>query len=156
MIPPELSFDDLAAQLADDGIAVRGPGVNDPIWQHSLRQAVNDVTGGPRDMGVVVLDITPSHADMRDTAHDLAHAVGFDTVVVRAPDGAAAVSRDFSRFAVEKAEAAMLDASDYAQGIRDFGTTLSDTHIPWLGVTATICIVCAAAALAMFPSRNKR
>ncbi|WP_448854605.1 Rv1476 family membrane protein [Corynebacterium frankenforstense] len=146
---------ELAADLADDGVAVVGVGADDPAFVDSLRDAVagSDIDGG---LGLVVVDETPAQVSvLRDLAQDTLNAIeagetgaaGPGTVVVRAPGGAGAVSSPetgLARAELDQATLAMVGEPYYPASVGAFSAELAD---PGVGVARGALILLVALAV---------
>lgn len=134
MIPAEIDMADLEGQLAADGIAfgTENP-VNAPL-EAAMRDALNVApTDELGTTGLVVLEQTPAHVpDLRDVAQDLLIASGYDTVIVRTPHVALAVSDTLDRASIDAGQRAMIAQPDYPQGLVDFAEAAADFDMPWL------------------------
>ena len=96
----------------------------------------------PENHGVVVLEHTPPHIpNVRDLAQDLANETGIDTVIVRTPDVAIAVSSSLTRAQVEQGERARVAQPDYGDGLRAFLSTSTQTQPAWLPIFLAIVVV---------------
>ena len=103
----------------------------------------------PENYGLVILEHTPSHIpDVRDLAQDLANETGIDTVIVRTPDIAIAVSNSLTRAQVEQGERAMVAQSDYGDGLRAFLSTSTQTQPAWPPILLAIVFVAAVVIVA--------
>lgn len=137
MSPTAADVNDLAVQLADDGIAF---GTDNPVnaaLRRDLEAALKDVspTAAGRT-GVVVLEQTGQPpAQLRDLAQDVQAMTDLDTVIVRTPTSTAAVSDTLTRAQVEKGQFALIVEPDYADGVRAFGAQAESFAVPW-GVIA--------------------
>lgn len=162
---------ELAADLADHGVAVVGTGADDPAFVGSLRDAVagSDIKGG---LGVVVLDETPAQVPaLRDLAQDTLNAIeaggagaagGPGTVVVRAPGGAGAVSAPetgLARAELDQATLAMVGEPDYPASVGAFSGELADPGVGVAGAGVILLVtlaVLAVAALAAYRAARTR
>lgn len=140
MFDAEAGFDSLRSQVLEDGIAFGtdnpvNPGLEDAIratLEHSHPSAIDPVA-------VVVLEQTPRQvADLRDLAQDLQLETGYDTVIVRTPHVAAAVSDHLTRHQIETAQRAMAAEPDYPEGLRVFLDTAQTASWNWGLVAAAI------------------
>lgn len=152
--PAGLDLANLASQLREDGVAFSDPAAADPVLDADIVGALAQVRGGER-AGVVVVDAAPAGpAQLRDAAKDLQLETGLDTVIVRSPNLAIAVSGELTRAQVERGQAAMAVEPDYAAGVREFYGAADGFSVPW-GVAGVLGVV-AAAAVALASVRAAR
>ena len=143
MIPPEIDMADLEGQLAADGIAFGAENpVNGPV-EAAMRDALDAASSaGQGHTGLVVLEHTPAHVpDLRDVAQDLLLAGDFDTVIVRTPQVALAVSDTLDRASIDAGQRAMVAESDYPQGVIAFVEAADSFHVPWIPLALAAAIV---------------
>lgn len=141
----------IAEQVAEDGVAFTPATPTDPVLAEQLRE----VLASAGDTAVVVHGPESGPA-MRNLAQAVldAQSSGVETVIVRGPLGAAAVSDVHSRAALESAQRAMAAEPDYVIGLQNFLTELDTFSVPWgwlfvvmlLGVTAVVGVTGWAAA----------
>lgn len=152
---PEADLDALSAQLRDGRVAF---GTDNPVNESlaaDLTQAMGNmdstVSTDVGEMGVVVLETTPERpGDLRDIAQDLQNATGLDTVVVRTPHSAAAVSNSLSRAEIESGQLAMVAEPDYAVGLEAFAAEADGFAPPWVVVGLVLAAIVAVVALTTF------
>lgn len=156
--PEDVDVAALAAQLRGDGVAF---GTENPV-NAELGPALTQVLGEVRPgvdgpVGVVVLEHTPDHlADVRDIAHDVADAAGYDTVIVRTPHAAVGVSESLTRAQVERGQAAMVSESDYPEGLRAFAEAAEGFSVNWVAVLVVVVVVLAVAAAGAFAAARNQ
>lgn len=149
-------LDSLSAQLRSNGVAIdASASVNaatDGALNASLVNALaQPAAGGLENAGVVV--VGPEQAsgpELRDVAQDLQLATHLDTVIIRTPNAAIAVSEDLTRAQIERGQRAMVSQPDYAQGIADFAGAAEGFSVWWglaaiVAVAAIVATVCATA-----------
>ena len=152
MIPADVDMTDLHAQIADDGIAFGTDNpVNEPL-EKAMRDALAQAPSGEMDpTALVVLENTPPHIpDLRDVAQDLLLESDYETVIVRTPHIALAVSDSLDRAAIDKGQRAMVAEPDYPQGVIAFAEAVDTFSIQWAVVAAVLLIGIAAVAGATF------
>lgn len=153
--PAILDLANLAEQLRGDGVAFRDPAAADPVLEADIAEALARAPGGS-SAGVVVVDATPAGpAQLRDAAQDLQLATGLDTVIVRTPDLAIAVSGELTRAQVERGQAAMAVQPDYAAGVREFYGAADGFSVPW-GLVGALAVFAAAAVVAATVAAARR
>lgn len=154
MIPAELNTEDLASQLAGDGIAFETQNPANPALEAHLADTVGSL--GSSDLGIAVLETTPQQlADLRDVAQVLHDATGYETVIVRAPGGVGAVSGDLPRAAVESGQRALLAEPDYGAGVRAFVEAAEAQSVQWVPAGAgSLVLLALVGALAWFMTRG--
>ncbi|PLA13632.1 Rv1476 family membrane protein [Corynebacterium riegelii] len=129
----DIDVSSLIHQLREDNIALE-------VANEGLEKHIADAL--PENHGVVVLEHTPPHIpNVRDLAQDLANETGIDTVIVRTPDVAIAVSSSLTRAQVEQGERAMVAQPDYGDGLRAFLSTSTQTQPAWLPIFLAIVVV---------------
>ncbi len=129
----DIDVSSLVHQLREDNIALE-------VANEGLEKHIADAL--PENHGVVVLEHTPPHIpNVRDLAQDLANETGIDTVIVRTPDVAIAVSSSLTRAQVEQGERAMVAQPDYGDGLRAFLSTSTQTQPAWLPIFLAIVVV---------------
>lgn len=129
----DIDVSSLIHQLREDNIALE-------VANEGLEKHIADAL--PENHGVVVLEHTPPHIpNVRDLAQDLANETGIDTVIVRTPDVAIAVSNSLTRAQVEQGERAMVAQPDYGDGLRAFLSTSTQTQPAWLPIFLAIVVV---------------
>lgn len=143
MIPPEIGMADLEGQLAADGIAfgTENP-VNAPL-EAAMRDALDAAPSADQgDTGLVVLEHTPAHVpDLRDVAQDLLLAGDFDTVIVRTPQVALAVSDTLDRASIDAGQRAMVAEPDYPQGVIAFVEATDSFQVSWIPLALAAAII---------------
>lgn len=139
----------LIEQLETDGVAFENPHAVDPQVADDVTRASHELSGNALpELGVVVLDHSAlGGAGLRDVAQDLNIATGIDTVIVRSPDHAIAVSDTLSRAEIEVAQLSMVAEPNYAQGLREFAATANGLTIPW-GVVSVVAVILAVTVIA--------
>lgn len=146
MIPADVDVDALRTQLIEDGIAfgTANP-VNAPL-EVALRDTLAATDSAQLDpVAVVVLEHTPVQvADLRDLAQDLMTTTPFETVIVRTPHAASAVSENLTRHQIEDAQRAMVAQPDYPEGLSAFLDSAQATSPNWLLVITAVVIGLAA------------
>lgn len=152
---PEVN--NLAAQLADDGVAF---GTENPVneqLQRDLLSALAEVAPTPTGRaGMIVLEQTGQPAgELRDLAQDVKAMTDFDTVIVRTPAATAAVSDTLTRAQVEKAQYALIVEPDYAAGVRAFGAEADSFAVPWGLVAGVLLLLVASAAALSVAAKNR-
>ena len=156
VIPVDVDMASLEAQLQEDGIAF---GTDNPVnvpleaaMRDALTQAPSDDMG---EAGLVVLEQTPPQiADLRDVAQDLLNGTGYDTVVVRTPNAAIAVSDSLSRAAIERGQTAMVAQPDYPQGVVAFVEAAQGHSVAWgIAVGSVVLALACIAALSAWRAR---
>ncbi|QPK82381.1 hypothetical protein G7Y29_05565 [Corynebacterium qintianiae] len=152
MIPADVDMDSLHAQLLDDGIAFGTDNpVNSPL-EEALRSSLGQTETAPVDpVGVVILETTPTQvADLRDIAQDLAMSTPYETVIVRTPHAASAVSDHLNRHQIETAQRAMAGEPDYPAGLELFLDTAQSTSWNWglVGIATVVLLMLVAAVSA--------
>lgn len=153
--PAGLDLANLASQLRGDRVAFSDSAAADPVLEADIVGALAQVRGGERAGVVVVVDAAPAGpAQLRDAAKDLQLETGLDTVIVRSPNLAIAVSGELTRAQVERGQAAMAVEPDYAAGVREFYGAADGFSVPW-GVAGVLGVV-AAAAVALASVRAAR
>lgn len=131
----DIDVSSLANQLQADNVALENA---DPQLEEHVARAL------PEDHGLVILEHTPQHIpDVRDLAQDLAIETGIDTIIVRTPNVAIAVSDSLTRAQVEQGERAMVAQPDYGDGIRAFLSASAQTQPVWPLIAAAICVAAA-------------
>nr|VDG63622.1 Uncharacterised protein [Streptococcus thermophilus] len=150
---PEADLDQLSAQLRDGRVAFGTENPANEALGADLRGAMGNIATSEAaevgEMGVVVLETTPERpGDLRDIAQDLQNATGLDTVVVRTPQSAAAVSDSLSRAEIESGQLAMVAEPDYAVGLEAFAAEAGGFAVPWSVVGVVLAVIVAAAVLA--------
>ena len=157
VIPVDVDMASLEAQLQEDGIAF---GTDNPVnvpleaaMRDALTQAPSDDMG---EAGLVVLEQTPPQiADLRDVAQDLLNGTGYDTVVVRTPNAAIAVSDSLSRAAIERGQTAMVAQPDYPQGVVAFAEAAQGHSVAWgIAVGSVVLVLACIAALSAWRARR--
>ena len=129
----DIDVSSLVHQLREDNIALQV--ANEDLENHVANAL-------PENHGLVILEHTPPHIpDVRDLAQDLANEMGIDTVIVRTPDVAIAVSNSLTRAQVEQGERAMVAQPDYGDGLRAFLSTSTQTQPAWLPIFLAIVVV---------------
>lgn len=140
----------MAEQIAEDGVAFYHL-PEDPALRDGLAAAVDGRAG--------FVVAPPGIGNHRDLAQDVLLAVddaaGVDTVIVRSPESAAAVSTDHSRAAIESAQWRLVDEPDYVAAADDFLTAVSGFGVPWLPVAALAAAVVVAAVAWTYLSVNR-
>lgn len=117
---------ELASQLSVDQVAFADL-PEDPALQNQLVAALDEGTGI-----VVAPPGQASPADLRDLAQDVLDASELDTVIVRSPEAAVAVSDVYSRSALESAQQRLFAQPDYVVGVREFLGEVDSFAMPWL------------------------
>ena len=136
----DIDLTPLVKQLREDRVALEVP--NQTLEDH-VAGALNPGTG------LVILERTPAHIPaVRDLAQDLSMATGLDTVIVRTPHVAIAVSDSLTRAQVERGERAMVAQPDYGDGVRAFLSTSMETQPAWPAIALIIAAVAAAVVVA--------
>ena len=85
-------------------------------------------------------------ADLRDVAQELQLRTGVETVIVRTPQGGAAVSDSYSRADLEAAESAFAGVSTDV-GLRNYIEALSSPNPSWLVFAVVIAAVIGTALI---------
>ena len=83
---------------------------------------------------------------MRDVAQELQLRTGVETVIVRTPQGGAAVSDSYSRADLEAAESAFAGVSTDV-GLRNYAEGLSSPNPSWLVFAVVIAAVIGTALI---------
>ncbi|AWB84029.1 DUF6676 family protein [Corynebacterium liangguodongii] len=153
MTPEGVNIDSIKDQLTAGDVAF---GTANPV-NAQLGPAMSDALDGAlaaagaehiEPVALVVLEQTPRQpADLRDLAQDLASETQFETVIVRTPHASGAVSERLSRYQIESAQRAMLEHSDYPEGVRAFVDTAVSTGWSWPLVAALFLLAAAAVVL---------
>lgn len=149
MIPADVNIDDLARQLAEDGVAIGEIGDVYPSMEGELQDVLQQAAGSEFGRaGIAILDDTPARsADQRDIAQDLLNAVDLDTVIVRSPGSGAIVSDIHSRADIETAQWRFLADSDYVTATRNLAEQVTATDTNWVAVTALMLAAVAVAVV---------
>lgn len=150
MIPTDVDLDDLARQLAEDGVAINRVGQDHPSMEGELQQVLE--RAGQSEFGsagIVVLDAAPQRsADQRDIAQDLLNISELDTVIVRSPGSGAIVSDVHTRAEIESAQWHFLGNGDYVAATRNLIDDINAAGVNWIAITVTLLAVVLAAAAA--------
>lgn len=147
-----MRLDPLTRQLRDNGVGFDHDAPEQ--LEAALAEAVADAESElGSEIGLVVMDQTPgSLADLRDLAQDLLYATGDQTVIIRTPQAAIAVSDELTRAQIEVGERAMVAQPDYAEGVRAFFSAANGFAVPWvpfaLGVLCVAAVIIAASVKA--------
>ncbi|OFT85871.1 DUF6676 family protein [Corynebacterium sp. HMSC29G08] len=143
----DIDVSSLIYQLREDNIALE-------VANEGLEKDIAEAL--PENHGVVVLEHTPPHIpNVRDLAQDLANETGIDTVIVRTPDVAIAVSSSLTRAQVEQGERAMVAQPDYGDGLRAFLSTSTQTQPAWLPIVLAIAFVAAVVVVASWRAAKR-
>ncbi|MCT1556333.1 hypothetical protein M3E75_10315 [Corynebacterium sanguinis] len=148
MIPADTDMESLRSQLLDDGIAFGTDNPFNPGLEAALHDALSNADTTAIDpVGVVVLETTPLQpADLRDVAQDLVLNTPFETVIIRTPHAASAVSEHLTRHQIETAQRAMVAEPDYPAGLRLFIDTAQSTSWNWALIALAVIIGLAVVA----------
>ncbi|MCQ4627140.1 hypothetical protein KBX17_04855 [Corynebacterium sp. CCUG 65737] len=152
---PEADLDALSAQLRDGRVAFGTDNPANESLAADLTRAMGNIDAAGAadvgDIGVVVLETTPERpGDLRDIAQDLQNVTGLDTVVVRTPNSAAAVSNSLSRAEIESGQLAMVGEPDYAVGLEAFAAEADGFAPPWVVVFLVLAAIVAVVVLMTF------
>ncbi|WKD57647.1 hypothetical protein CAPI_05480 [Corynebacterium capitovis DSM 44611] len=152
MIPTDVDMGSLESQLEEDGVAFADTApVNTGIEASVLRALSSTDVSSLGSVGFVALAATPEQpADMRDIAHDLSSATGLDTVVVRTPDVAMAVSSKLTRAQVERAQVAMVKEKEYGASVTAFAQASRHETTPWVPLSMLLAVVVVLAFFSTF------
>lgn len=158
MVPAEANLDSLRQQMVEDGIAfgTENP-VNGPL-EDALQATLASADSAAIDpVGVVVLEQTPVQpADLRDLAQDLMMSTPFETVIVRTPHAASAVSEHLTRHQIEDGQRAMVAQADYPEGLRAFIEGAQETGVNWpLAAVAAVIVLGAAFTVSALQARRR-
>ncbi|WP_396124795.1 DUF6676 family protein [Corynebacterium sp. HS2168-gen11] len=155
MLPPGISPDTLLQELKHDGIAME---VAHPDLEAALHTTVTDLATQPNDIGIVILDHTPTHTpQLRDLAQHMLDHSTYELVIVRTPHSAAVVSHGHSRAMLEQAQHSLVSSPDYIDGFRQFILAIHQESTGlqlWpLVVLSIICVM--ALTLIIWQSRSR-
>lgn len=164
MIPAGVDLSDLSAQLSQGNVAIGEHAEFARAQQSQLRQAIAEINSnsgelanqdtentdtltGDGKFGIALID-TPydKAADLRDVAQELQLRTGVETVIVRTPQGGAAVSDSYSRADLEAAESAFAGVSTDV-GLRNYIEALSSPNPSWLVFAVVIAAVIGTALI---------
>ncbi|MDK4207107.1 Rv1476 family membrane protein [Corynebacterium pseudodiphtheriticum] len=164
MIPAGVDLSDLSAQLSQGNVAIGEHAEFARAQQSQLQQAIAEINSnsaelanqdtentdtptGDGNFGIALID-TPydKAADLRDVAQELQLRTGVETVIVRTPQGGAAVSDSYSRADLEAAESAFAGVSTDV-GLRNYTEALSSPNPSWLVFAIVIAAVIGTALI---------
>ncbi|MDC7068366.1 hypothetical protein PQG67_04450 [Corynebacterium pseudodiphtheriticum] len=164
MIPAGVDLSDLSAQLSQGNVAIGEHAEFARAQQSQLRQAIAEINSNSAELanqdtkntdaptgdgkfGIALID-TPydKAADLRDVAQELQLRTGVETVIVRTPQGGAAVSDSYSRADLEAAESAFAGVSTDV-GLRNYTEALSSPNPSWLVFAIVIAAVIGTALI---------
>ena len=164
MIPAGVDLSDLSAQLSQGNVAIGEHAEFARAQQSQLQQAIAEINSnsaelanqdtentdtpkGDGNFGIALID-TPydKAADLRDVAQELQLRTGVETVIVRTPQGGAAVSDSYSRADLEAAESAFAGVSTDV-GLRNYTEALSSPNPSWLVFAVVIAAVIGTALI---------
>ncbi|MDK8683087.1 DUF6676 family protein [Corynebacterium pseudodiphtheriticum] len=164
MIPAGVDLSDLSAQLSQGNVAIGEHAEFARAQQSQLQQAIAEINSnsaelanqdtentdtptGDENFGIALID-TPydKAADLRDVAQELQLRTGVETVIVRTPQGGAAVSDSYSRADLEAAESAFAGVSTDV-GLRNYTEALSSPNPSWLVFAIVIAAVIGTALI---------
>ncbi|ERJ42391.1 membrane protein [Corynebacterium pseudodiphtheriticum 090104] len=164
MIPAGVDLSDLSAQLSQGNVAIEEHAEFARAQQSQLRQAIAEINSNSAELanqdtentdtltgdgkfGIALID-TPydKAADLRDVAQELQLRTGVETVIVRTPQGGAAVSDSYSRADLEAAESAFAGVSTDV-GLRNYIEALSSPNPSWLVFAVVIAAVIGTALI---------
>lgn len=164
MIPAGVDLSDLSAQLSQGNVAIGEHAEFARAQQSQLRQAIAEINSNSAELasqdtentdtltgdgkfGIALID-TPydKAADLRDVAQELQLRTGVETVIVRTPQGGAAVSDSYSRADLEAAESAFAGVSTDV-GLRNYIEALSSPNPSWLVFAVVITAVIGTALI---------
>lgn len=155
MLPPGISPDTLLQELQHDGIAME---VAHPDLEAALQTTVADFATEPNDIGIVILDHTPTHTpQLRDLAQHMLDHSAYELVIVRTPHSAAVVSHEHSRATLEQAQHSLVSSPDYVDGFRQFllATQQESTNLQFWPL-AILAIICTLACVLIIQQSRTR
>lgn len=126
---------DLAEQLAEDGVAFNGL-AEDPALQEQLMGALDGRAG--------FVVTTPEVGNHRDLAQDILRETdAVETVIVRSPGSAAAVSNEYTRAAIEGAQIHLFTEPDHTLAASQFLNGLEGFDPAWTVLVAGLVTLVA-------------
>lgn len=153
MTATHLDTAELAAQLSEDGVAFTSTAPVNAELERNLQQALGE---SDTAAGYVVSGLEGGGAPhLRDIAQELLDNTDLETVVVRSPGGASAVSDVHTRAEIEAHSGALSANPDYVAGVRSFISQVDGASVPWVLLAAILLIVIAAVSAAAFWSARK-
>lgn len=148
-VPPDVSVDQVIADLADDHVAAPAdevPGLVDVVAR-AQKQGI--------DLSIVVLDKNPRmDSQLRDLATEVGAQEG-GTVLVLSPNWVGTFSDSLSRVTLESAQDhtytgdPVLSANNFLDGVSEPGP-------PWTLMTAVLCLGVAALAGILLVVKSRR
>jgi len=150
--PVEQCLDAVTADVAKDGVAAPAADVA------GLQKVVADANEHGIDLKVVVMQNSPPiDTPLRDVATEIGHANPGATVLVLSPGWAGTYSTTYDRVILEARQDVAKTAPNPVVGAQAFVDQLETPDFPWMGLTITLVIgVAAAAVLTRFLQRWAR
>jgi hypothetical protein len=150
--PVEQCLDAVTADVAKDGVAAPAADVA------GLQKVVADANEHGIDLKVVVMQNSPPiDTPLRDVATEIGHANPGATVLVLSPGWAGTYSTTYDRVILEAGQDVAKTAPNPVVGAQAFVDQLETPDFPWMGLTITLVIgVAAAAVLTRFLQRWAR
>lgn len=140
MVPEGVNITELAAEMRADGIAGASL-AEEPLIAEAL--------SGHDSVGVAIVPVRAQMpADYRDVAQELADATGLDTVIVRGVGTTSVVSEDYSRAAIETAQAKVTATPDHAAAVTQLLASVGEIGVNWWALGGALLILIALCAVA--------
>lgn len=141
-LPADLDVDAIAADIADDGVAV----VDSQTSESALREVVAEAKDKDIDLGLVVIGHSVDPPDVQSLANQLMVRTG-KSVLVIARNYLKGESKEISGAENAKAEQAAIAARDDVTAARAYLGALHTTSHTWLWVLGGIVVVIVLAGI---------